>query len=162
MHTAVSLFEFFCYNTLIIWLKTYTMAQKGWPSGPPSSNCLTPSAPLNQLTRSFVNCSNLGLSFDSCRSKSSTVPILVINSPGKPEETRYIRVPQSEQKWFSIVFPLAIVLFCANLVSLSFPRVWVVRDSLTMKFDANMEAVILRQSAQLQTKESTYPSPSVG
>jgi hypothetical protein len=31
-----------------------------------------------------------------------------------------------------------------------------------MKLEANMEAVILWQSEQLQTKESTKPGPSVG
>lgn len=132
------------------------------PSGAWPSNCTAPSAPLNQQTRSFTYCSTLGFSTVSCKSKSSTVPILVINKPGKPDEILYMRVPQTEQKWFSIVLPDSMVLFWENLVSASRPRVCVASEARTMKLDANMEAVILRQSAQEQTKVSTRPGAVVG
>lgn len=74
-------------------------------------NCGTPTAPLNHPTLSFTYCSTVGLSFVSARLKSSTVPTLAMLNPGKPELRRYINVPQFEQKWFVIVFPVAIVAF---------------------------------------------------
>jgi hypothetical protein len=130
--------------------------------GPMPLEGFAPSTPFNQQTRFSTKISCLGAKTVSCKSKSSMVPILGISMPGMPDETRYMSVPQTEQKWFSIVLPLAIVLLCANLVSLSRPRVCTVSDSLTMKLEANIEAVILRQSLQLQTKVSTRPGAVVG
>lgn len=65
---------------------------------PNASNFLVPSTPLNQLTRSLMNCSICGLNFVSCRLKSSTVPILRMLWPGKASPTRYMSVPHVEQK----------------------------------------------------------------
>lgn len=61
-----------------------------------------------------------------------------------------------------MVLPLSIVLLCANLVSLSRPRTCLVSEAKTVKLLANMLAVILRQSVQLQTKVPTKPGALVG
>ena len=49
-----------------------------------------------------------------------------------------------------------------KLVRLARPRRCFRCVSATVKLDANMDAVILRQSAQLQTKVLIRPGPSVG
>ena len=54
------------------------------------------------------------------------------------------------------------VLDCAYLVRSSWPRVCVVAAAVTMKLEANIDAVILWQSVQLQMKVSTRPGGSVG
>ena len=82
--------------------------------------------------------------------------------PGYPLDRRYISVPQTEQKLFSIELPVAIVLSCLKRVSLSSPRKCLRCVSATTKLEANMEAVILRQSVQWQRNVSTRPSPEVG
>lgn len=82
--------------------------------------------------------------------------------PGIPELTRYMSVPHVLQKWFVMVLPDSIVLDCANVFRLSRPRRCLRWVSSTMKLDANMDAVILRQSVQLQTKVFTRPGPWVG
>lgn len=81
---------------------------------------------------------------------------------GKPELTLYINDPQTPQKLFVIVLPVAMVLLWANCRRCSFPRTCLTLLSVTIKFEANMEAVILRQSVQLQMNVSTRSSPSVG
>jgi len=50
----------------------------------------------------------------------------------------------------------------ANVFNLSWPRRCFKYLSSTVKLDANMEAVILRQSVQLQMKELTKPGGEVG
>lgn len=54
------------------------------------------------------------------------------------------------------------VVLCFHFESLSVPRIHSIAVSLTMKLEANMEAVILRQSLQWHMKVSTRSSPSVG
>ena len=54
------------------------------------------------------------------------------------------------------------VLDCLNSVSFSRPRTYWMAASETMKLDAKLEAVILRQSVQLQMKVSTRSGPDVG
>lgn len=49
-----------------------------------------------------------------------------------------MRVPQTEQKEFSIQFPVAIVADCLNFVSLFSPRRCLRWESLTTKLEANM------------------------
>lgn len=109
-----------------------------------------------------MNCSNCGFSFDSCRLKSSTVPILRMLIPGNLLLLLYIKLPQTEQKLSSIVAPDAIVLFWAHLVNLSSPRTCLRLLSLTVKFEQNMEALSLWQSLQLQTNVLSRSSPSTG
>lgn len=60
------------------------------------------------------------------------------------------------------MLPVAIAFCMSNFVSLSWPRMYCTAESLAMKLEANMLAVILRQSLQLQMKVSTRSSPSVG
>jgi hypothetical protein len=50
-----------------------------------------------------------------------------------------------------MVFPVAIVLVIANVLILSWPRTYFRDASRMVKFDANIDAVSLRQSIQLQT-----------
>ena len=69
--------------------------------------------------------------------------------PGNPEETQYIKLPQMLQKWLVIEFPLATVLVMVNLVISSCPRTYFKVSSLMMKYEANMEKVILRSSVQV-------------
>ena len=51
---------------------------------------------------------------------------------------------------------------CAYAVMLSWPRTWTRCVLATEKLDANIEAVILRQSVQWQRKVLTRPGPEVG
>jgi len=61
------------------------------------------------------------------------------------------------------VFPfLYVVAVWANCLRFSWPRMCVRYLSSMMKLEANIEAVILWQSAQLHTKEPTRPGPWVG
>ena len=76
----------------------------------------------NHAQRSFSNVSILGLNLLSCKLKSSIVPIRGMLMPGNPSDRRYIKVPQTEQKLFSIQLPVAVVLLCLNRVSLFSPR----------------------------------------
>ena len=62
-----------------------------------------------------------------------------------------MRLPHSPQKWFVIVLPVAMVLVMANVLILSLPRTYLSDLSRMVKFEANMEAVSLRQSTQLHT-----------
>lgn len=64
--------------------------------------------------------------------------------PGYPLLARHINVPHFEQKKLSMVFPEAIVLSLWNFVSWSLPRTYLMAESLIMKLEANIEAVILR------------------
>ena len=50
-----------------------------------------------------------------------------------------------------MVFPVAMVLVIANVLILSSPRTYFRDESRMVKFDANIDAVSLRQSVQLQT-----------
>lgn len=126
--------------------------------------CIMPSifTPLSQSTLLLVNCSNCGFSFDACRLKSSTVPILKMLIPGNLLLLLYIKLPQIEQKLSSIVAPEAIVLFCAHLDNLSSPRMCFRVLSLTVKFEQNIEELSLWQSLQLHTNVLMRPSPSTG
>ena len=74
------------------------------------SACGTSSIACNHPTLDSTNCSACGLRFVSCKSKSSTVPILQKLRPGKPLLRRYIRVPQTEQKELVIALPVPMVL----------------------------------------------------
>lgn len=85
--------------------------------------------------------------------------------PGNADPTRYMSVPQLEQKWLVMVWPDGgepTVLDCPKDFRLSLPRRCCRCSSAMMKLEANIEAVILRQSAQLQRKVPTRPGPSVG
>jgi hypothetical protein len=80
-----------------------------FPSGyftcnPSSSNWVVPSVGSFQDTRSFVNCSIVGLNFVSIREKSSTLPTLRILMPGNAAPTRYMSEPHVEQKKLVMVF----------------------------------------------------------
>lgn len=71
-------------------------------------------------------------------------------------------VPHVEQKKLVILFPEETVLAWPQLVRFSWPRRCLRYLSSTVKLDANMEAVTLRQSAQLHTKVLMRPGPWVG
>lgn len=90
------------------------------------------------------------------------VPIRKMLFPGEPELTRYMSVPHVEQKWFVMLLPEAMVSDWLKVFRFSRPRRCFRCVSAMMKLDANMDAVILWQSEQLQTKLSTRPGPSVG
>ena len=59
---------------------------------------------------------------------------------------RYMSVPQLEQKWFVMVFPVAMVADWEKVESEDSPLRWVREEVFTMKLEANIEAVILWQS----------------
>lgn len=69
-------------------------------SRPPyiATDCLAPSNGSNQPTLPPTKVSDLGFNLVSAKLKSSTVPILKILIPGQVSPTRYMRVPQVEQK----------------------------------------------------------------
>lgn len=110
----------------------------------------------------LVYCSILGFNFVSCSLKSSTVPMRKMLFPGYPVLILFMSVPQTEQNWFVIVLPEAIVLLVAYSVNFSRPRMYLIAESLTMKFEANVEDVSFLQSVQLQMNVPTRSSPSVG
>lgn len=139
-------------------------ALTGRPQNKPdaSSSCFAPATGFTHPNRYLVNASFCGLSFVSCRWKSSTLPIRRILSPGNPELTRYMSEPHVEQKKFVIVLPEATVWDWLKVVRLSRPRRCCRYLSSTVKLEAKAEAVILWQSGQLQTKVLTSPGGSVG
>ena len=59
--------------------------------------------------------------------------------------------------WLATVFAWG-----PNLVRLDWPRIWVRCESRTVKLEAIIDAVILRQSLQLQTNVATRPGAFVG
>ena len=63
-----------------------------------------------------------------------------------------MRVPHTEQKWLDIVLPVSMVLDCENLVNLDSPRTCRTEEVATMKLEANIDAVILRQSVAVAYK----------
>ncbi len=72
-------------------------------------------------------------------------------------------VPHVEQKWFVIVLPEAMVCAWLNVFqTFSWPRKCLRWLLAMLKLDANMDAVILWQSEQLQTNVLSRPGPSVG
>lgn len=81
---------------------------------------------------------------------------------GKAELTRYRSVPHVEQKELVILLPEAIERDWLKAVRLARPRRCFRCVLATVKLDANMDAVILRQSEQLQTKVLIRPGPWVG
>ena len=60
------------------------------------------------------------------------------------------------------MFPDSMVRDWPKLFRLDSPRIWVTWESATVMFEANIEAVILRQSVQLQTKVLMRPGLVVG
>ncbi len=98
----------------------------------------------------------------SAKLKSSTVPRRRILKPGFFSLVRYNRVPHVWQNQLVISFPDPMVADWLKVLRFSRPLRCLTCSSLTMMLDANIDAVILRQSEQLQTNTSTRPGPSVG
>ena len=82
--------------------------------------------------------------------------------PGAIVPARYMKVPQVLQKALVIVCPLPIVFDCAKFTMLSSPRVKRVWVSSVVRFVANIEALIFRQSEQWHTKVLSRPGPEIG